>query len=595
MNSNKKEKKAIRIVEDSIESTGRLSAELTKNDKTPSWDGSIFVYSNSSNKVEEIVGCVPTQVKWRTITKLAETISIPVKIADLRNYYNNYGAIFFIIANERMADRWQIYYSEQLPFIIEKEIDVRNGKLKGTKSLKFIKFPHDNDEKEYIFYNFLKHSRKQALILAHKNITLDEIKAKGQLIGYSMGFTVPDGTVSDPYKFLFSHQNFLYARTPLVEIPVDVIPRIEKLTFHNREIPISINNRIYYNQCEVNRYEDREEICFGNGITFVFNGKGEFRSFKIIPSGTYQEITNCCDFIVALMKYKKIKFGDDILQGFDPLKLDHGTIEDIKKCRYFYYKLGKVIDDLRLRDKFDVQIDSLSSQDHSRLYYLVSGLLDKIPVPISFDKRPAVFVTFKIDKLNILTSFYTGNDGNFYIKNFYTDVVSMEQVGDNGIYSCSPFVFLNENQIFSCCNLDYNFIVKDIKKYDLNDDYANQICGLVLQMLLAYDKQQDKNMELLEAALSLEEYLYKNVQDNISLLNYCQVLKRKQELSETEKRKLSELMAYSSTLVMEKLAAAVLLEDFEQAEKYYQQLSGTERKDFDGLPINNLWKKEKND
>ena len=40
-----------------------LDSFIGSNDKTPSWDGSVFVYRNESQKNDNLIGRVPIQVK----------------------------------------------------------------------------------------------------------------------------------------------------------------------------------------------------------------------------------------------------------------------------------------------------------------------------------------------------------------------------------------------------------------------------------------------------------------------------------------------------------------------------------------------------
>ena len=46
-----------------LNKNNRLQTYLDQNDKTPSWDGTIHVLKNPSEKKEDIIGVVPVQVK----------------------------------------------------------------------------------------------------------------------------------------------------------------------------------------------------------------------------------------------------------------------------------------------------------------------------------------------------------------------------------------------------------------------------------------------------------------------------------------------------------------------------------------------------
>lgn len=65
MNSIKIEKGAILALKRIICLHGKMNELLKEDDKEPSWDGDIFVYSNEDLKVENIIYKIPTQVKGK--------------------------------------------------------------------------------------------------------------------------------------------------------------------------------------------------------------------------------------------------------------------------------------------------------------------------------------------------------------------------------------------------------------------------------------------------------------------------------------------------------------------------------------------------
>ena len=65
-------------------------------------------------------------------------------------------------------------------------------------------------------------------------------------------------------------------------------------------------------------------------------------------------------------------------------------------------------------------------------------------------------------------------------------------------------------------------------------------------------------------------------------------MKRKRNLAPAETDKLLSIIKMDNSNLGEKVGAAILLEDFEQAEMLFQQLSADEQKEFDSYPIAKL-------
>lgn len=68
----------------SLAMTDRLSPFINEHDKEPTWDGNIYIYSDSSKKKENIKK-VPIQIKGKKEQDLSKkTITFSVDTADLK-------------------------------------------------------------------------------------------------------------------------------------------------------------------------------------------------------------------------------------------------------------------------------------------------------------------------------------------------------------------------------------------------------------------------------------------------------------------------------------------------------------------------------
>ena len=141
-----------------------LQPFIDENDRTPIWDGYVYVYSdkNPNHPKKSFVGRVPMQVKGKTVdTTFDDTIKYRVKKEDLNAYEKDGGVIFIVVLIKKHSDeiQTQIYYKELLPFDLAR---VR-GELEDNKScnLDFEKIPMGDEELANLFLNFLENRTKQ--------------------------------------------------------------------------------------------------------------------------------------------------------------------------------------------------------------------------------------------------------------------------------------------------------------------------------------------------------------------------------------------------------------------------------------------------
>lgn len=63
-----------------------LDAYIDSNDKTPSWDGTVFVYKSEDQKKENIKGRVPIQVKGTEKIFVSDVATFSCSTVDLRKF-----------------------------------------------------------------------------------------------------------------------------------------------------------------------------------------------------------------------------------------------------------------------------------------------------------------------------------------------------------------------------------------------------------------------------------------------------------------------------------------------------------------------------
>lgn len=88
-----------------------LETYIDSNDKTPSWDGTVFVYKSDNQKKENLRGRVPIQVKGTENEFVSDIATFSCSTVDLNNYYQDGGCVFFLVSVEPSTGKHKIFYA----------------------------------------------------------------------------------------------------------------------------------------------------------------------------------------------------------------------------------------------------------------------------------------------------------------------------------------------------------------------------------------------------------------------------------------------------------------------------------------------------
>jgi len=231
MNTKKIEEIAVAAIKREIYRSDFLSDEIPVNDKTPSWDGEIWVYDSDNQKKKDLYGKVPVQVKGTKVQSFSgNETNYSLKKVDLENYYKN-GGVIFLIVEVIDVDHTEIYYLSLLPIDIKEILEEMNKQKTITKGFKIL--PKANRALEFICRNFIHHNRKQGFSLVDnfKGNTFD-----------GFGGAIISNDINNVKNDLLEYGTYLYGRIekynleiPLYKINIDHI--LEDAVFnHFRKI-----------------------------------------------------------------------------------------------------------------------------------------------------------------------------------------------------------------------------------------------------------------------------------------------------------------------------------------------------------------------
>ena len=123
-----------------------ISANLSQNDKTPLWDGELFLYNHSTHSIANLIGPVKIQVKSHNkIAKRKVKQTIPV--INLKSYKENGGILYFsvFVGDENSP---KIFYKALTQVLIKKYIRSANGN--NAVKIEFEELPEEISLEDYL-------------------------------------------------------------------------------------------------------------------------------------------------------------------------------------------------------------------------------------------------------------------------------------------------------------------------------------------------------------------------------------------------------------------------------------------------------------
>jgi hypothetical protein len=141
-----------------------LTPYLTWNDKTISWDGTIFVYKNNKAK-NNYLDRIPVQVKTETVSKFSNNSKYKnFNKADFENYWKDDGVLIFVVEIDKM-NKEKIFVTSLFPSDITQKLKEISQKGKNSASIKLDYLPtYNNGIIENICNNFLLQRKNNVLL-----------------------------------------------------------------------------------------------------------------------------------------------------------------------------------------------------------------------------------------------------------------------------------------------------------------------------------------------------------------------------------------------------------------------------------------------
>lgn len=597
MNKKAVETISVNAVRDSIVCSDFLDQYITDNDKEPSWDGSVYIYTDKSKTKDKLKGKIPVQVKGTEKDDFSkEEISFPVSTVDLKNYLNDGGAVFFVVYIGQKGLRKQIYYSELPP--IKLKMYLAEAKGQKTKSIKLKKFPSDPNEKATIFFQCFENCQKQASFSNVQLLSLEELEKQGVLKGINIPVSAVGGI--DPLTALLKNEVYVYAelKGSTIPQPIEMLP--QKLsTEEKREAIITAGGRQFYTSISIIRDVKNITMVFGESFSINHQNDTETLKIKYTNSDKIRTLAVDLDFIISFVEARAFQInGVNFPLDIDSANFSNFNIEKEKIRLNYIKKIVLLLDTLNC--KKDLSVKSLTDKDWKHLKILVTALVDRKPVNNLQVDLPTL-TTIKIaDLVFIICLQKLENEDNTYnIFDFFnTELLTAYENCEGEKLAISQYAILHADDLCKADNIRYDVLLPSFQNAKQHKETIIRANFFLLELIKAFDKDNSKK-ELLSTAKSFSNWLFESDDEilpyDVKLLNKLQIEKRERSLTFDEKRELFRIVENSDTQEDVIVGAYLLLSQQVAAQIHFSKLNAQQQKDFKKYPIYHFWKTEEKD
>ena len=578
---------SVNAVRDSVVVSDFLDQFIADNDKEPTWDGFVYIYSDKSKKKKKLKGRLPVQIKGTEKDDFSkEEISFPVSTTDLNNYLYDGGVVFFVVYIGHNGLTRQIYYAELPP--IKLRVYLADAKEQKSKSIKLKKFPTDPNEKAMIFFQCLENCQKQASFSSAQLLSLEELESQGVL----EGITVPVSTVGgiDPKTALLKNEVYIYAKIKgsAIPQPIEAIP--QKLTTQEtRDAQVSVGDRLFYSTVRVVQDAETITTIFGESLSIKTSKNDRTVKISYKNSDKLRTLIVDLDFLLSYIEAGSFQWnGVDLPFDYNGADFSNFKLEE-EKSRLEYAKKIVALLDL-FGCKKDLSIKTLKDKDWKHIGYLVTAFVDKEPVEHLRTDLPPI-MTIDIGELKFIVCLrkIEGKDGTYSIFDFFKTEMSLVYENEAGEkLPISQYVILHADDLIKADNIRYDVLLPSFQNTAQHEETITRANFFLLELLEAYDKANSRT-EFLSVARSFSDWIFVSndgsLPYDVKLLNKLQIEKRERALTIDEVKELFRVIETPGVREDVLVGAYLLLDQQAAAELHFEKLDKQLQEEFKKYPI----------
>ena len=562
-----------------------LDSYIDSNDKTPSWDGTVFVYKSEETKKENLAGRVPIQIKGTEKVIVSDTATFSCSVADLNNYYKDGGCVFFLISVDLSSGNSRIFYKTLL--VVDLDKIIKGAGKQKTSTIHLNLFPTAANEISSIFMEFTDNVHKQMGFIGKDIPTFESLEANGAEIT-SLTFTASGIglTLDEIPKFLSTHDFYLYAKVKGLDVDVPIDKVTNAIVSKPVDGEVRVRERCFFPAYRVVYENGKPLIRIGKGISVALKAEDNRITVHTDRPDTLSDFIIEADFFVELVEQ-----GELTLNGVT-IPLNGASLADLqerKKTLEYCKDVKKMLDYLGVTE--ELLLNDLSENDEKNLRNFTGAVLYNRKIGFPNMEHDQFYGAFKIANLVIWIWAKRQSDGMYSIDSFFKlhqiALFTEDDVDLKKPIQASQFVLFDKKGLVHISNMDYEMVYSGITQTPPSAEYCTKVNFLVLDMIGAYDEQAKHDEKLLDLAEKICEWLMSiepMIDPEILLLNKIQITKRRRTLSMSEIVDLAKLTE-SKYPPATRCGAYLLMDADKEAQECFDELSPIAQEEFIKYPI----------
>lgn len=572
------EKKGVGWLESKVAESKILEPYFKENDRTPSLDGTIFVYDKSTNK-ENFKDTIPVQIKSTEVNALhSQRASYSLNILDIRNYYKIRGTILFVVeicGKERRAFIKSLLPSELKNILAELEENDQSSKAIHLDELD----TSTSSQLEYMCEHFLLHRKLQYSTIEYSLSITDASEIEIPIVF--------DGTHWEEH--IFSKEHLLYGKpaneTVLRYIETGKITSISQSLNRN----VATNSKIYFSQYSETRVPHGRFFEFGKKVRIEIHEVNRTAKVSYKLTGTVSEQITALSCLLDVVKTGTVHIGDAMLK-INNIDNKESFMDKIQGSLNNLKDIESLLKSFRI-DPDRLNISSLENRDVAVLQFLLDVIVHN-----QSKKTTPLQQGFNVVKVgNITLGIFTykkADSAGYAIFDLFGQPENLKfraSIGAGNDFETSMYVILKHEFLTIVDNLDLEVVLRDIKRVVFSKGHSEAVNLFALELIKAYDASNRR--EFLDAASSIYEWLQQMDDGNlIYKLNELQIVKRQRAYTKDEKIFLIQHQTQNIGDNRILCAINILLENKSEAEINFDQLAEDVKKEFIQYPIFTLAK-----
>ncbi|KGK86564.1 hypothetical protein [Clostridium sp. HMP27] len=578
---------ATSTIEKLISRNSYLKTYIDSNDKTPIWDGNVFVYRNKNcnKKNEDLIGRVPVQVKGREVSKIENNnIKFRIDLESIKKFHTDGGVIFFVVYITQNNDR--IYYNSLLPLDLARLIK----RYDHQKTLEIELKPTPTEERALadIFLNFVQNRKKQFGTLLPDFLYIEDTEnIKNQIKQFKFSYSTVEPNKSTFFKELTTRDIYVYMEPKGIGNPIPIEKISNAIINIQQKFEIALKEKVYYKDAYVQWENGVPSIICGKAIRIIMPnsenpGYCDF-NLKIDFKGTLNERIRDLYFLRDMIENKEFCINTQVLQ------FQHFNLNEEKELYERIDRLNLIKKRLKFYGvKTDLNLDKITEEDYIKLDIITEDCPSIKKYNINLSESHLV----KMRIANILIMLMIEEDkrnGCYKIKDFFTSNWRVTYVLNEPTENIelSQFLILDEESLLAD-NIDAQEIINDIKRYHSRNIDIGYVNMFLLEVIKAYDRNSAQQGQLRYLMKSLSEWLYEESKEDYIFINLAQVKHRLGELRKCDVDKIEAIKETYNDNIEMLVATFILLDKKEEAKHLIDKMNDREKETFISYPIYHL-------